>query len=612
METQGRGSRESAPNPRIAPCLTDPGDLARADWLALFRADQFRRWRAGGLLRAERYRESCPHLQADPEAILSLVCYEIGLRHAGGEWPQAEEYLARFPEHCAALRCYLVEVGRHRTHAPEDAASADLHVPGFEILGEVGRGGMGVVYKARQVALGRVVALKLIRGAGHLQGEHRRRFRVEAEAIARLRHPNIVTVHEVGEHQGRPYLVLEWVEGGRLTDRLAGGPLSETEAAELTRVLAGGVRHAHERGILHRDLKPSNILLTEDGDARIADFGLAKQVEEDAAQTRSGAILGTPAYMAPEQAAGLVHQVGPATDVHALGTVLYEMLTGRPPFLAGSVVKTLEQVRSQEPLPPGLLRPGLSRDLELICLRCLKKDPRDRYPDAGALGEDLRRFLAGDPIEARAWRLGERLGRWAARRWLILAMNGFMILAVILILSLSLPASVGKPAKGGSPPPDDLAEALRAGLFLVVGFPVALLATLRPRWWTVGLAAVVVSGGAAWELALAEPSWPLALLALAAGLGGGALLGAFSRLAAWRLHGDPLDAALCGFLSSSAAILVGGLIGMGVLPAVISAPELGTFVALALPLLFWVVGGAFGAWVGAARSPTRRLWLQTT
>jgi serine/threonine-protein kinase len=285
---------------------------------------------------------------------------------------------------------------------------------GYEFLEILGQGGMGVVYKARQVRLNRPVALKMILAGPHAGPQQRSRFHHEATAVARLQHPNIVQIYEVGELDGHPYLALEFVEGGSLARKLNGRPLPAGEAARLVETLARAIHAAHQRGIVHRDLKPANILLTADGVPKISDFGLAKLLEGDGLltpthQTQSGAILGTPSYMAPEQAQGLTRAIGPATDVYALGALLYEVLTGRPPFQGSSVLETLEQVRFQEPVLPRSLQATIPRDLEAICLKCLDKEPRKRYASTAELAEDLRRFQNGEPVSARSFSLLGRL-----------------------------------------------------------------------------------------------------------------------------------------------------------------------------------------------------------
>jgi WD40 repeat protein len=278
-------------------------------------------------------------------------------------------------------------------------------LPGYVTLAELGRGGMGVVYKAQQVALKRVVALKMILSGEHAGAAELARFQAEAEAIARLKHPHIVQVYEVGEHNGSPYFSLEYCPGGSLDKKLNGTPLPPQEAAALVETLAKAMQAAHEKGIVHRDLKPANVLLGEGGEPKITDFGLAKKLEE-AGQTHSGAIMGTPSYMAPEQAQGQNKTVGPAADVYALGALMYECLTGRPPFRAATAMETMLQVVAEEPVSPSQLNRKVPRDLETVCLKCLEKEPGRRYSSAGELEEDLRRFRAGEPVRARP------LGRW--------------------------------------------------------------------------------------------------------------------------------------------------------------------------------------------------------
>ena len=265
-------------------------------------------------------------------------------------------------------------------------------VAGYEILDVLGRGGMGIVYKARQVSLDRLIALKMVRSAD-TDWEELARIRTEAGTIARLQHPNIVQVYEVGEHAGAPYLALELLAGGSLTQRIHGTPLPVAQAAQIAEDLARAIQHAHERGIIHRDLKPGNVLLTPEGTSKITDFGLAKRLEGSSLQTATGAILGTPSYMAPEQAQGKTRELGPAVDVYALGAILYEMLTGRPPFRGETPLDTVQQVVGQEPVPLTRLNPKVPRDLETICLKCLEKRPTQRYPSAGALADEVRRFL---------------------------------------------------------------------------------------------------------------------------------------------------------------------------------------------------------------------------
>jgi eukaryotic-like serine/threonine-protein kinase len=305
-------------------------------------------------------------------------------------------------------------------------------VPGYEVAAELGRGGMGVVYKARQCSLGRWVALKMILAGAHADPAARARFRTEAEAVARLQHPNVVQAYEVGEHDGRPFLALEYVPGGSLGYQWDG---AEREAARVVEAVARAVHQAHQRGVLHRDLKPNNVLLTDDGTPKVADFGLAKLVDQCGGPTRTESLLGTPGYMAPEQAAGDFRKIGVSADVYSLGAILYELLTGRPPFRGASQLETLEQVRIREPVPPTRLRRSISPDLETICLRCLEKEPGNRYSSAGELAEELRRFLDGEPIRARPVPVWRRLCRAVRRRPALIAriVCAAALLAVLIV-----------------------------------------------------------------------------------------------------------------------------------------------------------------------------------
>jgi WD40 repeat protein len=271
---------------------------------------------------------------------------------------------------------------------------------------------MGVVYRARHVGLDRPVALKFLRGGG---SKRLARFRAEALADARLQHPHVVQIFDVGEHQGQPYLALELLEGGSLEAKMAGKPQAPRDAAVLVCVLARAIQYAHSRGIVHRDLKPSNVLLTAEGTAKIADFGLAKFLHTLEGQTQEGDMVGTPRYMAPEQTGGAPEGVGPAADIYSLGVLLYELLTGRAPLQAATPVETLLLIRSQEPLPPSRLLPRLPRDVETICLKCLQKEPRRRYASAQDLADDLERFLGGKPVRARPVALPEKALKWVRR-----------------------------------------------------------------------------------------------------------------------------------------------------------------------------------------------------
>jgi tetratricopeptide (TPR) repeat protein len=301
-------------------------------------------------------------------------------------------------------------------------------VEGYAVLEEIGRGGTSVVYLARQIQPARLVALKVLVAGLHADVERRARFLAEADAFARLRHPNIVQIHEVGEHEGLPFLALEYVEGGSLAERLGGSPMPPRRAAALVAQIAEAVDFAHRMGVVHRDLKPSNVLLATDGSTKVTDFGLAKQ--EQSELTATGAVLGTPSYMAPEQAEGKARAVGPGADVYALGAILYELLTGRPPFHGATPMETLEQVRSHEPVPPGRLQVRMPRDLDTICLTCLQKTPSARYPSARALADDLRRFLNNQPVRARRTGAAGVAWHWCRRNRTVAA----LILVVGLLL----------------------------------------------------------------------------------------------------------------------------------------------------------------------------------
>ncbi len=359
------------------------------------------------------------------------------------------------------------------TPAPEGSEPAVSRsefpvVPGYEILGEIGRGGMGVVYRARQIGLKREVALKMIRTGDRPRPRELARFRAEAEAAARLTHPNIVQIYEVGDDADRPYLALEYVGGGSLAQRLDGTPMPVRPAAELVETLARAMHHAHQRGVVHRDLKPANILVKDNFTAKdaesaegkqgkranqfspssfsafsapsavkITDFGLAKLLEADAGQTGSGEILGTPSYMAPEQAEGKRGTVGPAVDVYALGAILYELLTGRPPFQGETTLETLDQLRHQEPVAPRQLQPKLPRDVETICLKALARSPGRRYATAEALADDLRRFLDGRPIQARPVGRTEKAWRWSRRNPRVAGLAAAVALLMVTLTIVS-------------------------------------------------------------------------------------------------------------------------------------------------------------------------------
>jgi len=410
--------------------------LQRPELAAMARIDQQQRWGRREGVPVELYLEEFPELKGDASAVLDLICNEVLLREEAGETVRVEELSARFPDYEQQLGKQLElhrQLRRNAAEAPGDTIAsvpvAEIvggfeevpEVPGYEIFRELGRGGMGVVYKARQTALDRLVALKMIRAGAHASGEERLRFRIEAEAVARLRHGNIVQIFEVGEADGWPYIALEYLDGGSLETNLEGRPMDSRPAAELLAVVARAMHAAHLRGIVHRDLKPANILLAADGTPKIADFGLAKKLDA-VRQTQTGVVMGTPSHMSPEQARG-AQEIGPATDVYGLGAILYEMLTGRPPFDGANSVETLMQVMDREPDRPSSIRRHIPRDLETICLKCLEKQPEKRYGTALELAEDLERYLRREPIRARPIGWPERCWRWCRRQpgWAALA-----------------------------------------------------------------------------------------------------------------------------------------------------------------------------------------------
>ncbi len=416
-----------------------------AELVELLRAEQRRLWLAGEQVATEAYFVLYPQLVADVTCALKMVYNEVLLREAAGDAPRIEEYVRRFPQYADQL-APLFEVHRAlegdqllaaatsvtqsgQTASPDEAERTCPwpKVAGHEIVGELGRGGMGVVYKARQVGLDRVVALKMILGENLADPSRLARFRAEAKAVALLQHPNIVQIYDVGEQDGRPYFSLEFIAGGSLADALNGTPQPARLAAGLVQTLAGAMHAAHEKGIIHRDLKPANILLSFSRNPvatggspvatgsrlnecvpKITDFGLAKHLEAGDGHTGSGMVLGTPSYMAPEQADGKVRELGPAADTYALGAILYELLVGRPPFKAPTPLDTLRQVLSDDPVPISRFHRKVPRDLNTICMKCLEKEPHRRYASAQALADDLERFLTGRTIRARA------PARWSA------------------------------------------------------------------------------------------------------------------------------------------------------------------------------------------------------
>lgn len=372
-------------------------------------------------------------LQPDADSQLAELLDELSVAAVEGDTARFETALRDHPhlesdirELWGALMVTSAVASMSTTEIYEPASTAtppgpaqELTLPyrlgDYELTEEVGRGGMGIVYRAHQRSLGRSVAVKLILRGALASDEDQKRFRAEAESVARLEHQQVVPIYEVGEHHGQLYFSMPFIEGETLAQRLAKGPLADREAARIVRDVAGAIDYAHQRGVIHRDLKPANIMLDKQGGVHVTDFGLAKRFEDaDGATgslTHTGAILGTPSYMAPEQAAGDRGEIGPATDVYSLGAILYAIVTGRPPFQGPTSVDTVLMLLEQDPVPPRLLNRRVDRDLEMITLRCLQKPLELRYDSAGALAQDLGAFLRSEPIAARSGQFSQVVAR---------------------------------------------------------------------------------------------------------------------------------------------------------------------------------------------------------
>ncbi len=441
MDESGR-PRDPSLNPATEPLLARKRQLE--DILDAFEAA----WQAGSQPDWSAYVPESAQLRS--LAVPELIRLDWHYRSEAGQTPRPEDYFERLAElkpgywneHLAELERVTQPVAQGSTLGLDgdsqtngdrrgEVGSTPTHCGEYELIEEIARGGMGVVYKAQDRRLGRLAAVKMILSAELASREQVRRFYAEAEAAAQLDHPCIVPVFEVGEQAGQHYLAMAYVPGQSLWQQVKDQPLAPRRAAEIMRQVAEAVEHAHQRGILHRDLKPHNILMTETGQPRVADFGLAKRMETDSSLTATGQVMGTPSYMPPEQATGRHQELDRRSDVYALGATLYCLLTGRPPFQAATIGETLWLVCQEEPVSPRLVNPSIARDLETLCLKCLQKEPGQRYPSAAALAADLQRFLGGEPIVARPIGRLEHAWRWTRRNRLV---AGLMLLVLVALV----------------------------------------------------------------------------------------------------------------------------------------------------------------------------------
>ena len=434
-------------------------DVSPSELAALIRVDFEARWIRNEPRLPEEYLRNFAAVSADPELAVDVIYAEYLARERSGERPELTEYQNRFPVYANVLAEQILfhhalekfdddsEVEPSESVPPDGSAVESLNGPSdaeasFEILELIGSGGMGVVYKAHQAALNRFVALKMVRAIDANNPELLARFRSEARVVAALHHPHIVQVYYSGQHEGLPYIAMELIEGGSLSDRLDGVPWAPRSAAELLVKLADAVQYAHEHHVIHRDLKPANVLVVSDAEeleVKITDFGLAKLLADDSApHTKSIAFLGTPSYMAPEQASGRPRDIGPAADIYSLGAIFYELLTGEPPFRGESSIETLRLMISSEPASIHRRIPRISRDLATICDKCVQRDPNKRYSSAGELREDLKRYLEMMPIRARPIGNVERAWRWCRRNPLLAGALGSMAMLLLGIAVVSL------------------------------------------------------------------------------------------------------------------------------------------------------------------------------
>jgi len=458
--------------------MTNTSLLTTTQLLIRIRAFQHQCWKQGNPISIESLLQAHPQLEEDEDSLLELIYGEFCVRESLGEQPASEEYCQRFSSVAERLE-RLLEVHRaldsgmpsfasvQQTVQVSDDCSVAIspevttaihHRPtreerktgqspatlgrfgDYHLLHEIDRGGMGVVYKARQVQANRIVALKMILAGKFATKKELQRFYSEAEAAAKLDHPNIVPIYEIGEHDGHPFFTMAYVDGQNLASRLRQGPLAQREAAAMVREITRAIRYAHQEGIVHRDLKPANILLTKTGQTRITDFGLAKQIGDQNELTVTGDVVGTPSYMSPEQINGNSAAVGVQSDVYSLGAILYCLLTGRPPFQAATILETFTQLTQAEPVPPRQLVPTVSPDLETVCLKCLQKSPAKRYLSTAELLTDLDRFLEGKPVQARPVGQLEHAWRWCQRKPLIAGLSaavGMLVCIVAIVSSLA-------------------------------------------------------------------------------------------------------------------------------------------------------------------------------
>jgi tetratricopeptide (TPR) repeat protein len=451
----------SSTPPRIEDFLGAAPIERRALLVELVHTDLEYRLKAGQHTVVEDYLTRFPEIETNVQQVVELIEAEFANCRLLGRSPQVDAYLQRFPRYSTELAdrlskleastrsqdtlMPLANAAAHQGTDPEQTLATPGHllgpwptVPGYKILGVLGRGGMGIVYKARHLQLNRLVAVKMILSGSHADKKEHARFRAEAAAVARLQHPNIVQIHEIGESDGSPYFALEFCSGGSLDRKLGGTPMAPQEAAKLLETLARAMHHAHVQRIVHRDLKPANVLLAADGAPKVTDFGLAKKLDSQGLTLTGAALIGTPSYMPPEQAQGKTGELGPAADVYALGAVLYELLTGRPPHKGVTALDTVMQVINEEPVPPSRLQPKTPHDLETLCLQCLHKEAPRRYTSALALAEDLRRFQVGEPIIARPVGMVERAAKWAKRRPATAALILFTVFAVVGLSTATL------------------------------------------------------------------------------------------------------------------------------------------------------------------------------